>query len=178
MKAKKARNPTAKRGARKSSTAPSKPEPVLVRDDPPAWTIHTTPTLRAPAVAIPDGFELKAPKLEYVERGKSIVAKTCNDTQGVVQFYYPLFAREIDEVRKFVRINPDATPETLRDAFKSSSLAEGADEDDWQIWRDDFRQKSGSAKARSHALTFLKRKLGLEPDTIKTYFKRRKKKRK
>jgi len=115
---------------------------------------------------------MRAPGLQYVRRGGTTIAQPCGNTISEVRAAYPIISREIDEIRKFVRVNPDVPLSKLQNAFRVSTIADGADARDWQIWQEDFKKKRGSAKAKSHALTFLERKTGLTRQTLKTYLRR------
>ena len=160
MQPKKTSKPAVKQDQPTETPKRFKQEPVLVQDERVPWNRVTQRKRRAP------GFE-------YVSRGNSIIAKTSNDTVSAVRAVYPIFGQELDEVRKYVRANRNVSLPELQKAFESSEIARAADDVDWQIWIEDFVQPRGSAKAKSHALTLLKRKTGLEISTIKTYLKHR-----
>ena len=158
------KTPTAKAGKAPISDAIEREadpatETPLIPDSPVSWKRATQRKLTA-------GFE-------YVNRGNTRLAKTSNDTVPAVRSDYPIFSHEIDEVRKFVRVNRSVSVDGLQKAFESSRIAKAADEKDWRIWLEDFVQPRDSAKAKSHALTLLERKTGLTRSTIKTYLKRK-----
>jgi hypothetical protein len=115
---------------------------------------------------------MRNPRLQFFWNGDLRYAEPCADTVSAVRYEYPIYAREIDQIRKVTRDNPDISITELQKRFEDSRIAKGADQRDWEIWREDFRKSSGSAKAKSHALTFLQRKLGLQRLTLKSYLKR------
>ena len=63
----------------------------------------------------------------------------------------------------------------LKRRFRTTTLGNAADSGDFETWIDDFKKggsKDRSAGVGNHVLSFLSRKTGLTPETLKTYMKK------
>ncbi len=170
MKGKKPRNPPPKTVSLHCDTSTDDSRPVLYAGANRAGIVTAAGSWPL-TLETQRGKRGRSSPFQYRYRGDIKVAKTSADTVSAVTYEYSIVCSEMDELRKWVRAtaNPDA--DKAKAAFRKSTLLKGADDIDLGIFIDDFRKPKGSAKAKSHVLTYLARKTGLTVLTIKKYIK-------
>ena len=109
--------------------------------------------------------------LQFMSRGDEIVVVPCDDMESAIANTCEDFIPFMGQIKSIVRSRGKAvTVPDMRKRFKNTHLARALNAKDWQILIEEFSQKR-PAGLKNLTVALLARRTGLSNDTVKTYTK-------